>query len=113
MRALPLSAQRRLSGSCAKCYDAGMSGEMAFSILRRLIESQRGELSPAAAEAVLQLQLADPDQARMSELASKSNDGVLTSAEADEYDAYIAAADWLSLWKAKARVALKHHSSAA
>lgn len=90
-----------------------MSGEMALSILQRLVESQRGELSPPAAEAVLQLQLADSDQARMNELASKSNDGVLTSAEADEYDAYIAAADWLSLWKAKARLALKHHSSAA
>lgn len=49
----------------------------------------------------------------MSELAAKSNSGILTPPEADEYDAYIAAADWLSLWKSKARLALKHHSSAA
>ncbi|HEX5243946.1 MAG TPA: hypothetical protein VFW23_11845 [Tepidisphaeraceae bacterium] len=57
-----------------------MSGEVALSILRRLVESQRSELSPAAAEAILQLHLADTDQDRMSELASKSNVGVLTSA---------------------------------
>ena len=91
-----------------------MSGELALSILRRLVESQPGgTLSPTAAEAVLHLQFAEADQARMSELASKSNEGTLTAAEADEYDAYIAAADWLSLWKSNARLALKHHSSAA
>jgi hypothetical protein len=91
-----------------------MSGELALSILRRLIDSQPGDaLSPAAAEAVLHLQLADADQARMRELAAKSNDGTLTPAEGDEYDAYIAAADWLSLWKSKARLAIKHHATAA
>ena len=94
-------------------YDLCMSGEMAFSILRRLVESQPESLSPAAAEAVLHLQFADSDHARMSDLASKSNRGILTPSEADEYDAYIAAADWLSLWQSKARLALKHHSSAA
>ncbi|HEY2585306.1 MAG TPA: hypothetical protein VGI81_06035 [Tepidisphaeraceae bacterium] len=91
-----------------------MSGEFALSILRRLVESQPGDtLSPAAAEAVLHLQLAESDQARMSELAAKSDEGTLTPAEADEYDAYIAAADWLSLWKSKARLAIKHHTTAA
>jgi hypothetical protein len=90
-----------------------MSWEMAFSIHRRLVESQPEGLSPAAAEAVLHLQLADWDQARMGEIAGKSSAGELTSSEADEYDAYIAAADWLSLWKSKARLALKQHSSAA
>jgi hypothetical protein len=89
-------------------------GDSALSILRRLLDSQTGDaLSPAAAEAVLHLQLADADQARMSELAAKSNEGTLTPAEADEYDAYIAAADWLSLWKSKARLAIKQHTTAA
>lgn len=90
-----------------------MSGELALSILRRLIEPQPGHtLSQAAAEAVLHLQLAEADQTRMSELAAKSNEGTLTPAEADEYDAYIAAADWLSLWKSHARLLLKHHRPA-
>lgn len=91
-----------------------MSGELALSILRRLIESQpSGSLSAAAAEAVLHLRFAAADQSRMSELASKSNAGMLTPTEAEEYDAYIAAADWLSLWKSNARLTIKHHSSAA
>jgi hypothetical protein len=70
-----------------------MSGDLALSILRRLIESQPGNaLSPAAAEAVLHLRLADPDQARISKLAARSNEGTLTPAGGDEYDPYIGAA---------------------
>lgn len=49
----------------------------------------------------------------MSELACKSNQGTLTPQEGEAYDAYIAVADLLSLWKSKARLALKHHPSAA
>ena len=64
------------------------------------------------AEAVLRLGLLDEDPARMQALASKSNQGTLTADEAEECDGYIAAADLLSLWKSKARLALKHHPSA-
>jgi hypothetical protein len=62
---------------------------------------------------VLQLQFPESDQARMSELAAKSNEGVLTPAEAGEYDGYIAAADVLSIWKSKARLSMRQHPSAA
>ena len=88
-----------------------MAGDVALSILRRLIEA--GDLAPGAAEAVLRLRLPDQDQARIDELAAKSNQGTLSGEEADEYNGYIAAADLLSLWKSKARLALKHHPSAA
>jgi hypothetical protein len=50
---------------------------------------------------------------RMGELASKCSDGTLTPEEASEYDGFIAAADLLSLWKSKARLSLKRHTSAA
>ena len=50
-------------------------------------------------------------QARLGELADKSNRGVLTPAEAEEYDGYIAAADLLSLWHSKARLEPKLRSS--
>jgi hypothetical protein len=90
-----------------------MRGDIALGVLRRLIDGRAGELPPAVAEAVLRLGLLDEDQARMQELASKSNQGTLTPDEAEEYDGYIAAADLLSLWKSKARLALKHHPSAA
>ena len=49
----------------------------------------------------------------MAELGAKSNRGTLTAEEAEELDGYIAADDLLSFWQSKARLALKHHSSAA
>lgn len=90
-----------------------MPGETPISILRRLIDPGQGDLSPAAAEAVLQIRFTDADQARVRELSDKCNQGTLTPQEAEEYDAYLAAADFLSLWKSKARLSLTRHPSAA
>jgi hypothetical protein len=90
-----------------------MSGDTVISIFRRLIDATGGDLPAAAAEAVLQIRLADNDQARIGDLAAKSTEGTLTPAEAEEYDGYIAAADVLSLWKSKARLSLKRQPSAA
>jgi hypothetical protein len=90
-----------------------MLGETVIAILRRLIESGQGDLSPEAAQAVLHFHFTEADQRRMAELASRSNQGTLTPTEAEEYDGYIAAADLLSLWKSKARLSLKQHTSAA
>ena len=87
--------------------------DIALSILRRLIDAGQGNMSKAAAEALLHLQLAQVDRDRMSELAAKSDQERLTAEEADEYDGYIAVAELLSLWKSKARFALTHRSSAA
>ena len=89
-----------------------MLGESALSIFRRLIDSAPGNLSPGAAEAILRLHFPDADQSRVDELASKNNQGALSPVEAEEFDGYIAAADVLSLWKSKARLSLKHHSTA-
>lgn len=83
-----------------------MQGETFRSILERLFDSESG-IPRAMAEAVLEFQLAESDQARMGELADKSNHGTLSLGEAEEYDNYIAAADLLSLWKAKARQTVK------
>ncbi len=46
-------------------------------------------------------------QARLSELAVRSNAGVLTSAEHDEYMQYVEVIDILGILKAKARKVLK------
>ena len=59
------------------------------------------------------MRLADSDQQRMQELGRKSNDGTLSEQEAAEYDSYIAAADFLSLMKSKARRSLKLRPSTA
>jgi hypothetical protein len=89
-----------------------MRGESGMSIFRRLIESASGNLSPGAVEAILRLRFPEADQARVEELAAKSNQGSLTPTEAEEYDGYIAAADILSVWKSKARLSQTQHSTA-
>jgi hypothetical protein len=90
-----------------------VTGDTIVSILQRLIEAGQGSLSPAAAQTILQIHFGDADQARVRELASRSNDGTLTVEEAVEYDSYLAADEVLSLWQSKARLFLKNHSSAA
>jgi hypothetical protein len=90
-----------------------MSGDSAVSILRRLIDPSRADFNPAAAEAVLQIEFGAEDQARVAELAVKCTSGTLSGDEAAEYDNYVAAADFLALLKSRARLSLKHHSSAA
>jgi hypothetical protein len=88
-----------------------MQGENTIAILRRLIDSGTGSVNPATARAVLDFHLSDADQSRMDELAAKSTQGSLTPSELEEYDAYIAAADLLSLWKSQARQALRHSAA--
>jgi dsDNA-binding SOS-regulon protein len=55
----------------------------------------------------LNIRFADDDQHRVDDLAEKCNFGLLTTAEAEEYDAYIEAADLMALWKSKSRILLK------
>jgi hypothetical protein len=90
-----------------------MAGDTAISILQRLIDLQGDDLSPAVAKAVLRIRFNDQDQERLAELAFKSTTGQLQPQELEEYDSYIAAADLLSLWKSKARLSLKHQTTAA
>ena len=87
--------------------------ETLTNILQRLLESGQDDLSPAIAEAILRLDFSIADHSRIAALAELSNFGNLSKADAAEYDAYIAAADFLSLWKSKARLSLKRHNSAA
>jgi len=90
-----------------------MAQESTLAILRRLIDASQANLSKGAAEAVLQIQLTESDQARMTDLAARSNSGALTPEEGEEYDRYIEVADLLSVWKSHARRSLKQNSSAA
>ena len=112
-----MKASKRLASTLSlfsrRGYHFVMRADIALSILRRLIEQGQGGIPSAAAEAILQLEFADADRSRMNDLADKSNQGTLTHEEDDEYDGYIAVADLLSLWKSKARLALRHHPSAA
>lgn len=89
-----------------------MQGENTLSILGRLVDASLGNLSLAAARAILEFRLSEADQARVEELAQRSTAGTLSAAEASEYDAYLATADVLSVWKSQARLVLQRSSAA-
>lgn len=73
----------------------------------RLVEPLVRTLTPEVARSLIQLR-ADPElQARMDELAEKSNEGRLTSDEREEYETSIRFANYLAIIQAKARRLLK------
>jgi hypothetical protein len=82
-------------------------------ILSRLIDPSNPSLTPDAARALLQLQYADSDHARMEELATKSNEGTLSPEERRELESYVFVGDVLALLKSKARLSLRKHTPAA
>jgi hypothetical protein len=59
--------------------------------------------TPAVARRIVRFR-ADPDvKARIQELADKSNDGLLTDAEREEYEGYVRAIDLVAILQSKAR----------
>lgn len=64
-------------------------------------------LTPDVARALVGLRADEEMQARIEELADKSTEGALTPAEREEYQAYVAALDFISVLQAKARAVLR------
>ena len=80
--------------------------------LDRLIEPVVQILTPPVARALIQLR-ADPEvQARMDELAERSNEGRLTLEEREEYETSIRFGNYLAILQAKARRLLKERERA-
>ena len=82
-------------------------------VFGRLIDASNPNLTPEAAEGILQLGYSEQDHRRMSELAGKSNEGTLTPDERRELESYVFVGDVLSLLKSKARLSLRKHTPAA
>lgn len=76
------------------------------AILTRVLQPDAGDLSPAAARAVLRFKFPEYDRQRMHELAVKNQDGALTAAEARELDSYLRVGRFLDLVAARARRSL-------
>jgi hypothetical protein len=76
------------------------------AIWARLIESQPKELTPEAARYLLALQFNENDQARVQELADRSQAGTLSEDEAREFDSYLHIGNLLAVMQSKARLAL-------
>jgi hypothetical protein len=77
-------------------------------VLDRLLDPLAHSLSPDAARTVVGFRASSEIQARLDELAEKSNEGQLTPDERREYEDYLEAIDFVAVLQAKAREALEH-----
>jgi hypothetical protein len=69
-----------------------------------------GELTPAVARAILQLEFTNDDQERMHELSQKAQEGALTPEEQFEIDNFERVGNLLAIWKSQSRKLLKRVS---
>lgn len=77
------------------------------SLITLLLNQVAGCLTPEVAQRIVQLR-ADPlTQARLDELATKCNEGQLSDAEQQEYEAGVEVIDFIAILQSKARLLLK------
>ena len=81
------------------------------SALDRILDPLLVVLTPEVAEKVVKLQADDQLQARLDELADKSNEGELTEEERREYDAYLRGLTMISVFQTKARALLRQKAA--
>jgi hypothetical protein len=77
------------------------------AIWTRVLQPEDNGLSPDAARSLLALTFSERDKARMSELAQKNQEGLLTPEERQELESYVKVGDVLSLLHLKARKSLQ------
>jgi hypothetical protein len=83
------------------------NGRSLADIFARLWEIGPGKMPPTLARYVLRAGFAQPEKARMHELAVKNQDGVISPGELEELQNYVTAGDLLALLQSRARKALK------
>ena len=88
-----------------------MSKEL--EVLGRLLDPLQKSLSDELARAVLTLDFAKTDHARVEKLSYKAQEGNLTPEEEAELDWYLDLNSLLTILKAKASIALRERSPAA
>jgi hypothetical protein len=77
------------------------------AIWARLMQAQKDELSPEAAEFLLTMDFEENDRERTLQLAERSEAGILTAEEQIEFDGYLHVGNLLAVMRSKARLALK------
>jgi hypothetical protein len=80
---------------------------MRANVLDRFLDPFGAFLTPEVAQKLVDFRVDEQTQARIDELADKSNEGQLTLAEREEYDTYIAVIDFITVLQAKARTVLE------
>lgn len=81
------------------------------AILARAVDPANWKLTPDAAQALVDLKLADDDKQRMDELAEKARAGELTADDEIEIDNYRQVGCLIELMKSKARLFLRNASA--
>jgi hypothetical protein len=89
-----------------------MKSMKSSAVLERLVNPLGECFNPESAKRLLKLR-ADPQiQARVDQLADKSNEGTLTPEERSEYESYVHFSTFVALLKSKARLMLSRSSGA-
>lgn len=76
------------------------------SSLSRFLDPVASLLTPEVARRIVDFRADETMQARLDELAEKSNEGLLTAAERPEYEGYVRAIDLITVLQLKARTLL-------
>ncbi len=84
-----------------------MSLKTYLAIWKRVIEPNKGNMTPAAAEGILNCKLSLKDANRMKALATKAKKGTIKEKESQELKTYREASGFLSICHMKARLSLK------
>jgi hypothetical protein len=85
-----------------------MQNPTAAAIWKRIMEPERGRLSPETARAILKLDFNAADQERMEMLSRKAQEGTLSVDESTELEAYLRINDLLTILQSKARQSLRN-----
>jgi len=76
-------------------------------VLDRVIDPLSRILTPEVAERLVHFRFDRKAQSQIDKLARKCNEGRLSEAERNEYEAYVYAIDFIAILQAKARAFLK------
>jgi hypothetical protein len=76
------------------------------TIFRRVIDPERGSMSPELARFMLDLDFPPADHARFEELSAKAQEHDLAAHEADELDSYLHVDNLLAILRLKAERSL-------
>jgi hypothetical protein len=81
------------------------------SALSRFLDPVTSLLTPEVARRIVDFRADETTQARLDELAEKSNEGLLTPEERTEYEGYVRAIDLITILQLKARTLLDKESA--
>ncbi len=76
---------------------------MSDRLLDQLLDPLARCLSAGSAQRVAEFRIAPPVEQRVSELAERANEGLLTEDERNEYETLVSAADFIDILKLKAQ----------